>query len=301
MSNVLSAVIGDSIQVRNAKIGVWDGDGTYSNILDLYGVTTISGDLRIINAAREGNGKRLALYSAVAGANIRIDAATNQLDRLAVLLGQTYETSGTTPNQVGRLRIFNKPIGYIGLTFGLDDDEGRENAFHIFIPKAKITSDSITIFTASGNETPEFGTFTMEVEAVTDTNFNSGAANEVQNLALGGATGGTYTLSFGSETTTALNFDADAATIDAALEALENIGANNVAVTSGSDFVITFGGTLANSKLPLLTLDAASLTGNSGEALTRTTAGSEGDDTILDLWEDEQGTEPLLPPALSIA
>lgn len=301
MPGTLSGVIGDSIQVRAAKVGAWDGDGTYSSILDIYGVVTVTGALRLVNARREGDGKLLAVYSAVVGGTISMEIANNQLSRFAAFLNQTYETSGTTPNQVGRLRVFNKPTGYVGLTFGLDDDEGTENAFHFFAPKCKVTSDSMDILSASGNETPEFGSTSIELEILADNNFNSGAASEVQNLDLGGATGGTYTLSFGSETTSALAFDADAATIDTALEALENIGTGNVAVTAGSDFVITFGGTLANSKLPLLVLGAGSLTGGSGEEITRTTTGSEGDDTILDLWEDEQGTEPLLPPALSIA
>ena len=296
----VSTVIGDSIQARVAKIGTWDGDGTYSDILDLYGVTNITTSLRLASARREGDGQLLAVFSSVVGGTISIEMANNQLAVFAKILGQTYSSSGSTGEQVGRLPIYNKSIPYMGLTFGIDDDEGTENAFHGFAPKMKITSDSLDIVQAVGNETPEFGTTTIEFELVKDDNFNIGASNEVQNLDLGGASGGTYTLSFGTETTSALGYDATAVEIDAALEALANIGTDNVAVTADSDFVITFGGTLAQSKLPLIVLDATNLTGNSGEELTRTTAGSRGNDLIIDLWEDEQGTEPLLPPALSV-
>jgi hypothetical protein len=301
----VSTVIGDSLQVRKAKIGAWDGDGTYSNVLELYGVTTIEADLRLVNAIREGDGKRLAAYTAINGGTLRITAATNQLSRIAALLGQTYAISGSTPNQVGKLQIFNQSIGYIGFICGIDDDTGRENAFHLFIPKAKITSDTFRIVSASGGESPEFGTFEIELEAFADAEFNVGAQNEVQTLTITGTpTGGTFTLSFGSETTSALDFDFTAAEIDTALEALENIGAADVACTGGplpgTPVVITFGTNLANAKVPLITADDALLTGGTDPTVTivRTTTGSEGNDLILTLYEDEAGTVPLLPPAI---
>jgi hypothetical protein len=304
MPGTLSAIIGDGIASGAAKVGIWDGDGTYSNILDIYGVVTVTGALRLVNARREGDSKLLALYSKVVGGTLSMEIANNQLSRFAQFLNQTYETSGSTPNQVGRLRIFNKTTGYIGLTFGLDDDEGLENAFHVFAPKGKITSDSLDIFAATGNESPEFGTTTIEFELLPDANFRTGAASEVQSVDITGVPdGGTFTLSFGSETTTALAFNADAAAIDAALELLETIGTGNVVVTgTNPTFTVTFGGTLANAKLPLLVSDGALLTGGTAPDVdvTRDTAGSEGDDAIIDLWEDEQGTMPLLPPALSV-
>lgn len=72
--------------------------------------------------------------------------------------------------------------------------------------------------------------------------------NEVQTISLPGApTSGTFTLSFGAYTTTALTFDESAADIDTALEALTSIGAGQVAVTgsAGGSWTVTFGGTLA--------------------------------------------------------
>jgi hypothetical protein len=293
----VSTVIGDSIQVRNAKIGTWDGDGTYSNILTLYGVTTIEADVNIITAIREGDGKKLAAYAAINGGTLRVTAATNQLAVLAALLGQTYAITGSTPNQVGKLQIFNKSIGYIGFICGVDDDAGLENAFHFFAPKGKITSDTVAVLRASGGESPEFGTFDIELELFADNEFNVGEQNEIQQLALSAPSAGTFTLTFGSETTATIAYNAAASAIEDALELLANIGTGNVAVAAGSDFNITFQGTLANAKVPLLTGDDAALT--DGEiTVTRTTTGGEGDDLIMTLYEDEQGTTPLLPPAL---
>lgn len=62
-----------------------------------------------------------------------------------------------------------------------------------------------------------------------------GVANERQSLTVTGGvpTAGTFTLTFGGQDTAALPFDATAAAVQAALEALGTIGAGNVAVTGG--------------------------------------------------------------------
>lgn len=59
------------------------------------------------------------------------------------------------------------------------------------------------------------------------------------------AVGGTYTLTFGGQTTTAIAWNAPAATIRAALEALSSVGAGHVTVTAGATagtFTVKFTG-----------------------------------------------------------
>lgn len=293
----VSTIIGDSIQLRKGKIAVWDGDGTYSGVLHLYGITQLQADATVVTAIREGDGKKLAAYAAINGGTLRITAATNQLSVLATLLGQTHTITGNSGERVGKLQIFNKSIGYIGFIAGIDDDSGRENAFHFFAPKGKITSNEVRIVQASGGQNPEFGTFEIQLELFADSEYNVGAQNDIHQLALDSPSAGTYTLSFGSETTEALDYDATAGEIQAALEALENIGSGNVEVTAGTDFDIEFVGTLANAKLPLLTGNDDNLT-DGAITITRTQTGSEGDDLIMTAYEVEDGIEPLLPPVL---
>jgi len=61
--------------------------------------------------------------------------------------------------------------------------------------------------------------------------------NDVQTLSVTGtATGGTFTLTLGSYTTSALNWNATAAQVQAALLALPNLGSNNVQSLSLSSF-----------------------------------------------------------------
>jgi hypothetical protein len=108
--------------------------------------------------------------------------------------------------------------------------------------------------------------------------------NEVQTLTLatGGTLGGTYTVSFGGVTSAAIAFNASAATVQTALEAVATIGTGNVAVsgttptTSGGTLVFTFQNQLGFADVPLATLGVGSLTGNSGSAIALTTSGASG-------------------------
>lgn len=99
----------------------------------------------------------------------------------------------------------------------------------------------------------------------------------VQHIVISGTpTGGTYALGFGGETTTDLAFDADAAAVQAALEALGSVGAGGFTVSgtgaSGDPFVVTAGGTLAKQPLDLITLEDNSLTGGTAPDVTITEA-----------------------------
>lgn len=70
--------------------------------------------------------------------------------------------------------------------------------------------------------------------------------NEVQTLTVtGGPTGGTFTITWSGQTTAALAYNATAAQVQTALEALSNIAPGDVAVTgaAGGPWTLTWGGT----------------------------------------------------------
>ena len=88
-------------------------------------------------------------------------------------------------------------------------------------------------------------------------------------VSLGGATGGTFTLSFGADTTSALAWNASAVAVQAALEALPGIGAGNVDVTlDGSGYHIALRGTLYLTDAVHFTLNGGSLTGGGATSAT---------------------------------
>jgi hypothetical protein len=126
---------------------------------------------------------------------------------------------------------------------------------------------------------------TCRFEYITDTAFQP--RNEKQRLIVR-AGGGTFTLSFANpadqapETTAPITYNATAAAVQSALQALPDIGAGNVTVTGGPGnktgafpYTITFTGSLAAQQLAEITADPTNLT-EGGEPATETTTLTEG-------------------------
>ena len=93
----------------------------------------------------------------------------------------------------------------------------------------------------------------------------SGNASYIPELAIGACgypTGGTFTLTFGSQTTSALAWNATASQVQTALQALSSIGSGNCTVTGQGPnyFVVTFVGALAAAPQALITVNFSNLT-----------------------------------------
>lgn len=87
--------------------------------------------------------------------------------------------------------------------------------------------------------------------------------NEVQVISINGAfTGGTWTYTFGANTTAGLAFNASAATVQTAITGLASVGAGNATVTgpNGGPYVVTFINTRGLQNLAVGTSSGASLT-----------------------------------------
>jgi hypothetical protein len=113
----------------------------------------------------------------------------------------------------------------------------------------------------------------------------SGTTEEVQSVTVTGApTGGTFTLTWSGQTTAAIAYNATAAAVQAALQALSNIGAGNVTVTgaNGGPYSVTFTGTLANADVAQMTASGAGLTGGTSPGVTVATTTAGGADTGSD-------------------
>lgn len=102
--------------------------------------------------------------------------------------------------------------------------------------------------------------------------------NEVQVVTISGTpTGGTFILSYGGQNTSALAYNATAATVQTAFLLLSSVGSGNAAVTgsAGGPYTITFTGTLASTDVSAITANGAGLTGGTSPdvAITTTTPG----------------------------
>ena len=107
----------------------------------------------------------------------------------------------------------------------------------------------------------KFGTDETEY-TVTARTLGTGT-NEVQTVEIDDdVSGGTFILNFGGYNTNAIAYDAANTVVEAELEALDSVGAGNVAVTGSTPkWTVTFQGDLAATDVALLTSDGSLLTG----------------------------------------
>jgi trimeric autotransporter adhesin len=98
---------------------------------------------------------------------------------------------------------------------------------------------------------------------VRTTQLSQTARNEVQQIGIAtDPVGGTFTLTFGANTTAGLAFNASAATIQTALQGLASIGAGNATVSGpvGGPFIVEFRSSLGSAAQSLISGNGASLT-----------------------------------------
>lgn len=109
------------------------------------------------------------------------------------------------------------------------------------------------------------------------------AANEVQTVATTGTpTGGTFRLSFMGATTGTIAYNAAAAAVQAALEALPNVQPGDVVASGGalpSAVTLTWGGRFAGKDVAAPTLDTNGLTGGTSPTVVIATTTPGGQPT----------------------
>ncbi|MGH9936577.1 MAG: hypothetical protein ACREAM_10050, partial [Blastocatellia bacterium] len=118
----------------------------------------------------------------------------------------------------------------------------------------------------------------LVAQAIDNAGTLTGTGSETQAIAASGTvSGGTYTITYSGQTTSAIAYNATAATIQAALEALSNLAPGDVLVTGGplptAQIQIRFAGTLAGTNVAEITINSGSLTGGGSYAPSTLQAG----------------------------
>lgn len=128
----------------------------------------------------------------------------------------------------------------------------------------------------------------VAIHPTTDGTATAAGRNERVRIAVD-ATGGTFTVTFGAQTTPAQAFNVTAATLQAALIALSSIEAGEVSVTGGpgnagatTPYVIEFVGGKAETDVGAVTTSAVSLTGGAATAAVTVLAqGFANNDSVI--------------------
>lgn len=133
--------------------------------------------------------------------------------------------------------------------------------------------------TASTSDSGTFGVTVTTIEA------GSAAVNEKQLVDFRGTpTGGTFTITFDGQTTGNIAYNANAATVQTALEALSNIASGDVEVTgSAGSWTVEFKQAYAGTNVPLMTADGTNLTGACSISVATSTEGAPGTNEVTRL------------------
>jgi len=129
--------------------------------------------------------------------------------------------------------------------------------------------------------------------------------NEQQTLTITGTpTGGTFKLSFRGVATANIAYNASAANVVSALEAISTVGTGNVTATGGplpgTAVVITFAGQLAGQNVPMIAVNTSALTGGTTPTITVTeTVPGQGLYDPLGSWFDLGATKNGVVPTMN--
>lgn len=169
----------------------------------------------------------------------------------------------------------NRPVSYT-CHYGYPD--AAEEATGVLFNTMAISGGRSDGFDVSGDI---FG------KAITAGVVMGGVTKEQQTVTITGSpTGGTFTLSFNGSETAPIAYNANAAAVLAALEALPTVGPGHLAVTGGpgpgTPWVVTFGGDFAGDNVSQMTADDTGLTGGSTPAVAVTTS-TPGADAVTEI------------------
>lgn len=135
------------------------------------------------------------------------------------------------------------------------------------------TTDQVTAFDL---DITKCRSFFIRSNADVKVETNSGGVNEKQRVTITGTpTGGTFTLTFEGQTTAGIAYNANAAAVQSALEALSNVAVGEAVCTNGplpgTAVDVEFKLTLGESDRTQMTADGSGLTGGSTPTVTITT------------------------------
>lgn len=261
--------------LRDVKLRPMDSDGTLGTAVDLPASQTLSFSEAEDYETLRGDDRDVAIRGKGPKVEWDLEAGGISLECLEIISGGTLTDTGVTPNQQKKLlKKITQARGYFQIEGqSINDNDGDT---HVKIFKCKCT-DSIegefadgTFFITScsgegiGNVDGDLYEITWNETAATI----GAGVNELQQLIVS-ATGGTMDITYSGQTAAGVAWNANAATLQAALEALSNLAPGDVDVTgSAGNLVVEFMGTLAATNVAQMTLAVGSLTGGSATVHT---------------------------------
>jgi hypothetical protein len=254
-------------------------------------------------AATTWTAKDNAGYTVLAGTQVGVRNSTGELipfvviDDVIILAGATATAAGGVQIQAVTPGVLANTLGSPGGPVELIDPIEWVTGITIVAPTsggvdAELNdaylgrlATTIQIMTLTPILPGDFAILAREVAGVyraTAIDLYNPGTNERQQVAVN-ATGGTFTLTYSGQTTAAIAFNADAATVKTRLIALSNIDHADVSVSGGplpgTPILVEFTGLLAHTNVAQMTADSTLLTGGTHTATITTVLGGAADVT----------------------
>jgi flagellar hook-associated protein 2 len=227
--------------------------------LDQFTTGTLAGDERIHITGNKHDGTSVDVYMDV-----------NSNTKLSHVIGEINDAFGDTATAMlenGKIILTDNTSGISQMTLTLDYDPGTGSTDLDLPVISQMAQGGLTEADLAGFAQADF----METQSAQDSEIRvdgypmpqSGIA-EVQTLtATAPATAGTFRLTFNGQTTDPIAYNADAATIQAALEALSNVEPGDITVSgntldAGGTMTFTFKDTAGD--VNMISIDPSGLT-----------------------------------------
>lgn len=268
--------------LRDVKLTPIASDGSLGTPVDLPASQTLSFSEAEEFETLRGDDRDVAIRGKGPKVDFDIEAGGISLDAWKVLTGGTLTETGATPNQQKKLlKKVTDARPYFQVEGQSINDVDGDTKVKIF--KCKVTDTlegefadgQFFITSCTGQGIGNADDELYEISWNETSSAITAGVNELQAIFSSG-TGGTFTLTYSGQTTSALAWNISASALQTALEALSNIAPGDVIVsgTAGAWYV-EFTGTLGEQNVSQMTIDTTSLTG--GDAVVTTIrAGAAG-------------------------
>lgn len=284
--------------LRDCKVARWLGGGSYGPSVDVPSVQLMGLNVQTTNAILTGDDEETDAHSKAIAAQVQVRFGSVALPVLAVLTNQDIVETGSGDDEYHTWDFVSDNFPYFGIAGTIEPTSG-DGSRVLFVPKVKIMEGFQMQHEYGAYAIPD-----LTCRAIPDETFDPSGASEVQTLTITGTpTGGNFTLTFRGQETANIAYNANAAAVTSALEALSTIGAGNVLCSGGAlpgtPVVITFQGDLAYLPLPLITTDDSGLTGGTAPeaAVVQTTNGVVQKRKIFRIRDYAWYQPALIPPA----
>lgn len=254
--------------LRDVKLRPVNSDGSLGTPVDLPVSQTLSFSEAEEFEELRGDDRLVAVHGQGPTVEFDIEAGGISLEAWQVLTGGTLSETGVTPAQIKSLtKNTSQSRPYFQIEGqSINDVDGDT---HVVIYKAKVTDNlegefadgSFFITSCSGQGIGDGDGNLYTITWNETATAISAGIDEVQ-LILSNGTGGTFTITYDSQTTSALDWDATTTEVQTALEALSNIDPGEVEVSgSPGAWQVKFVNGLGATNVPTMTLGLGSLTG----------------------------------------